>query len=107
MGIIRKTLKLSTITATAGLGAFFVATRNNSFVAMDPATDSIFTSKAFRKLNPEANPTTHDLCVRRVPLTDINPVLLEKKGRLVEAFCAGVWSGWGISLFPPKQSIYR
>lgn len=96
MGIIRKTLKLTTISATAGLGAFFVATRNSSFVALDPAKDPIFSSKPFRKLNPEANPTTHDLCVRRVPLTDINPVLLEKKGRLVEAFCAGVWSGWGI-----------
>lgn len=104
MGFLRSTFKFTTITATAGLGAFFVATRNSSFVELDPAKDPIFASKAFRKLNPEGNPTTHDLCVRRVPLTDINPVLLEKKGRLVEAFCAGVWSGLGIPCLLPRDT---
>lgn len=36
-----------------------------------------------------------DLCVRRVPLTKIKPDLLEKEGKLVEKFCAGVWGSIG------------
>lgn len=106
MGIFRKTLKLTTIGATATLGSFFYATRNCSFVPVDPATDPIFSWKPFRKLNPSRNPTVHDLCVRRVPLSEINPALLEKKGRLVEAFCAGVWSGWGMCRYNIYIYIY-
>ena len=35
--------------------------------------------------------------MRRVPLSQIKPELLEKDGKLAEAFCAGVWSGLGTS----------
>jgi hypothetical protein len=73
---------------------FFGATRNDVFEPMD-ANDPIFSSPFFQKFNPERNPTLHDLCVRRMPLDKINPSLLEKKGKLVEAFCAGVWGGMG------------
>lgn len=47
--------------------------------------------------NPNRNPATQDICVRKVPLGSIKPNLLEKadEGKLVEAFCAGVWSGIG------------
>lgn len=38
-----------------------------------------------------------DLCVKRVPLTQIKPEYLEKEGKLVEKFCAGVWSGLGFA----------
>lgn len=99
MGLTRRLLKLTTYTTTATLGAFFYSTRNSTFTPL-PATDHIFHSSHFHALNPERNPTTHDLCVRRVPLSDIQPALLEKKGALVEAFCAGVWSGWGMFFFP-------
>ncbi|OJJ47325.1 hypothetical protein ASPZODRAFT_16005 [Penicilliopsis zonata CBS 506.65] len=94
MGIIGKFVKLTTYGGVATVGAFFWSTRRDVFVPM-PLSDHIFHSPQHVKLNPSQNPTTHDLCVRRVPLSDINPTLLEKKGRLVEAFCAGVWSGWG------------
>ncbi|KAL2870605.1 uncharacterized protein BJX67DRAFT_377955 [Aspergillus lucknowensis] len=94
MGLIKRTLKLTTYTGLASVGAFFWYTRNDRFVDM-PATDPIFSHALYNKFNPSKNPTTHDLCIRRVPLSDINPTLLEKKGKLVEAFCAGVWSGWG------------
>ncbi|EAU37806.1 conserved hypothetical protein [Aspergillus terreus NIH2624] len=94
MGFIKKAFKLTTYGGTATLGAFFWATRKDVFVPMSP-TDSIFHSAPYRAQNPSNNPTVHDLCVRRVPLSEINPSLLEKKGKLVEAFCAGVWSGWG------------
>lgn len=94
MGLLRRTLKLTTLTTTTTLALFFYTTRHNTFIPL-PQTDPIFSSSAFRKLNPSKNPTTHDLCVRKVPLSEINPSLLEKKGKLVEGFCAGVWSGWG------------
>ncbi|KAI9367769.1 hypothetical protein BJX61DRAFT_551089 [Aspergillus egyptiacus] len=94
MGLIKRTLKLTTYTGLASVGAFFLYTRNARFEPMI-ATDPIFSHPFYRQFNPEKNPTTHDLCIRRVPLREINPSLLEKKGKLVEAFCAGVWSGWG------------
>ncbi|KAB8074895.1 hypothetical protein BDV29DRAFT_156154 [Aspergillus leporis] len=94
MGLVKGFLKLTTYGGLATAGAFFYTTRNDVFVPMQP-TDPIFQSAAYRKLNPSQNPTTHDLCIRKVPLSDINPALLEKKGKLTEAFCAGVWSGQG------------
>lgn len=94
MGIFSRFLKLTTIGGAATVGGFFWYTRNDVFVPL-PLTDRIFHSARFNALNPLRNPTTHDLCIRRVPLSDIDPTLLEKKGNLVEAFCAGVWSGWG------------
>lgn len=95
MAIVRRFLRLSTVGGAASLGAFFWTTRNDVFVPMT-LSDHIFHSAPFHALNPSRNPTTHDLCVRKVPLSDINPALLEKKGKLVEAFCAGVWGGWGM-----------
>jgi len=60
--------------------------------------DPIFSSAAYLRNNPNKNPQTKDLCVRRVPLAKIKPQLLEKEGegKLVEAFCAGVWGGLGM-----------
>ena len=39
--------------------------------------------------------------MRKVPLAQIKPQLLEKEGegKLVEAFCAGVWGGIGMLFF--------
>ncbi|KAF8544267.1 hypothetical protein BDD12DRAFT_62282 [Trichophaea hybrida] len=53
------------------------------------------TSKHYVKLNPNNNPITHDLCIRRVPLSKIKPQLCENPDALTRAFCAGVWSGNG------------
>ena len=105
MGLIRRALKLTTIGGTATLGAFFFATRNSTFVPL-PTTDPIFHTPGYQTLNPHNNPTSHDLCIRRVRLADINPSLLEKKGKLTEAFCAGVWSGWGeFSFLAPARLL--
>jgi hypothetical protein len=100
MGIFSRFLKLTTIGGAATAGGFFWYTRNDEFVPL-PLSDRIFHSARFNALNPLRNPTMHDLCIRKVPLSEIDPVLLEKKGKLVEAFCAGVWSGWGAS--PPSS----
>ena len=94
MGLISRVLKVTAAGTVASVGVFFGATRNDVFEPMG-ADDPIFSSPFFQKFNPERNPTLHDLCVRRVPLDKIQPALLEKKGKLVEAFCAGVWGGMG------------
>ena len=94
MGFIRKIFRLTTIGGTATVGTFFWATRNDILVPLTPS-DQIFHSSAYKKFNPSNNPTTDDLYIRKVPLSQLNPSLLEKKGKLAEAFCAGVWSGWG------------
>jgi hypothetical protein len=96
MGVLR-TLFTTTVLGGAGsAGAFAFWTRNAQFVPLTTA-DPIFTSQAYLFQNPNSNPATQDLCLRRVPLSKIKPQLLEKasSGALVEAFCAGVWSGWG------------
>ncbi|KAJ5223974.1 hypothetical protein N7468_008516 [Penicillium chermesinum] len=81
MGLISRTLKVTAFGSVATIGLFFGSTRNDEFVPM-AATDPIFQSPFYKKFNPNNNPTTHDLCVRRIPLDKIRPELLEKKGKL-------------------------
>ncbi|KAJ5613375.1 hypothetical protein N7510_006569 [Penicillium lagena] len=94
MGIFSRAVKVAAAGGLASVGVFFGATRNDIFEPID-TSDHIFHSPSFHKYNPNKNPTLHDVCVRRVPLDKIDPALLEKKGKLVEAFCAGVWGGMG------------
>jgi hypothetical protein len=94
MGLIGRFLKLTTYGGAATAGAFFVWTRNSKVEPL-PTTDRLFQSAWYLKHNPEQNETVHDVCIRRVPLSQIDPKLLERKEKLVEAFCAGVWGGFG------------
>ncbi|KAJ5908761.1 hypothetical protein N7495_001443 [Penicillium taxi] len=103
MGLFKTFLKVSAAGSAASISIFFGATRNDIFTPMD-ASDPIFQSPIFKKLNPNQNPTFHDLCVRRIELGKIRPELLEKKGKLVEAFCAGVWGGMG---YIPQRAILQ
>lgn len=105
MGIFSKFIKLTTIGGAATVGAFFFATRNDELAPLS-TSDYLFNSVHFRKYNPLQNPTTHDLFVRKVPLSQIDPTLLERKGKLVEKFCAGVWGGagkWFSTVFQPGR----
>ncbi|CAG8937807.1 unnamed protein product [Penicillium salamii] len=94
MGIFSKLIKTSVAGTVASVGVFWGATRNDIFQQMD-TSDPIFQSALFNKWNPNRNPTLHDVCVRQMPLDKIQPSLVEEKGKLVEAFCAGVWGGLG------------
>ncbi|KAJ5550316.1 hypothetical protein N7461_005014 [Penicillium sp. DV-2018c] len=94
MGLISKLVKTSVAGSIASVGVFWGATRNATFAPMD-SSDPIFQSALFNKFNPNRNPTMHDVCIRRIPLDKIKPSLVEEKGKLVEAFCAGVWGGMG------------
>lgn len=94
MGIFKFLFKTTVYGAAGGAGAFALWTRNSKFVEA-PSTDPLLSSASYLKFNPNKNPILHDTCVRRVPLDKIKPHLLEKEGKLTEAFCAGVWSGLG------------
>ena len=94
MGILRTTLAITGWTSLAAAGTFVALTRKSKILSVPP-NDYIYNTTFFRRYNPNNSPATHDICVRKVPLADIRADLLEKEGRLTEAFCAGVWGGIG------------
>ncbi|KAJ9625471.1 hypothetical protein H2204_010333 [Knufia peltigerae] len=102
---ISKAFQGLTITGLASVGAFFVWTKHCHFTPADqftPATEPLFQSSWYKKFNPLQNPTTHDECVRRLPLFKLRPELVEdaQKGgsKLVEAFSQGIWGGPGYTI---------
>lgn len=73
--------------------------RKCHFEPFGPDNDTLFRHPFLRVINPRNNPTTHDCCARAVPFSELDPVLLEDArnggGALLEAFCAGMWGGYG------------
>ena len=94
MGLITKAIGLTGWGSLAFAGTFVALTRKNRIVPI-PASDYIFNSTSYARYNPYNSPVTQDLCLRQVPLDQLKPEYLEKEGKLVEKFCAGVWSGVG------------
>jgi hypothetical protein len=95
-----KLLQATAVSTAATIAAFFVWTKHCQFADMSSATDPIFQSAFYKKYNPSANPTTHDLCIRKIPIFKLRPEQVEdaEQGgtKMVEAFCAGVWGGFGM-----------
>ncbi|KAL5354297.1 hypothetical protein ACLOAV_000385 [Pseudogymnoascus australis] len=94
MPIIRKALYTVILGTTGVTGLALFATRRSTIVPV-PATDPIYSSAAYRAQNVNNNPVTHDIVLRRLPLSSVRPELLEKKGALVETATAGVFGGLG------------
>lgn len=94
MGVFKTLSKAAAYGTVAGAGGWAVWTRKSTFVPLSPS-DYIYNTTFYARNNPERNPATADLCVRKVPLSQIKPEYLEKEGKLVEKFCAGVWGGLG------------
>lgn len=94
MPIIRKALYTAVLGATGVTGLAFFTTRKSTIVPV-PTTDPIYSSSAYLAQNPNNNPVTQDIVIRRLPLSSIRPELLEKEGALVEAATAGVFGGLG------------
>ncbi|KAJ5735626.1 uncharacterized protein N7483_000751 [Penicillium malachiteum] len=91
-----KPLVATTAGGIVGLGSFFVFTRHAILVPIEP-TDRINQVVQNGNFNPHRNPVVEDKFVRRIPLDQINPRLLENPQKLNESFYAGVWSGPGMS----------
>lgn len=92
MGIIKRTLGAALITGSAVLGYTHGST---SIIYPLPQNDPLWSSKTYARFNKHNNPSTQDVCIRRIPLDKIRPELLEKEGDLAVEFCRGVWAGWG------------
>ena len=97
MGVLRTTLAVTGWGSLAFAGGLLAWTRNSKIRPV-AASDYIFHSTLFARYNPNRAPVTQDLCFRRVELGKVRAELLEggeEDGKLVEAFCRGVWSGVG------------
>lgn len=100
MTILSKTVAAAGWGTLAGAAGFVGMTRHCKVSPVAP-TDYIFNHTLYARYNPSNAPVTQDICTRTVPLSKIRPELLEAekteegKGKLVEAFCQGVWGGLG------------
>jgi hypothetical protein len=98
MGIIKKTFYTTVLTGTALVG--YVA-GSTSIICPLPRDDPIWHSSPYRRYNAQNNPSTQDVCIKRIPLSKIRPELLEQDGALALEFCRGVWGGLGELLVAP------
>ena len=98
MGVLRTAIAITGWGSLGSAVGYTVWTRK-SRVTPIPPTDYIFGNTLIARFNPYNNTVSQDICRRRVPIDKIKLELLEPEndGRLVERFCAGVWSGWGMS----------
>lgn len=76
-------------------GAYLYTTWDIQAIPISSPSDPIFQNRHYRRCNPNDNPTVHDWHVRKVPFSQIDPVLLENPGRLVGRYCGGLWAGVG------------
>ena len=108
MGVFRTALALTGWGSFGSALGYTIWTRKSKVLPV-PSTDYIFNHTLFARYNPNNNPVTQDVCVRRVPLEQIRPDLLEKEdeGKLVEKFCAGVWGGLGMHYNRPAENVTR
>ncbi|PSR88685.1 hypothetical protein BD289DRAFT_431758 [Coniella lustricola] len=91
MGIIKRTFGAALITGSAVLGYTHAST---SIICPLPHTDPLWASKTYARFNAHKNPSTQDVCIRRISLDKVRPELLENEGDLALEFCRGVWAGW-------------
>ncbi|KAJ0417907.1 hypothetical protein BJY00DRAFT_196549 [Aspergillus carlsbadensis] len=102
MPIPWKVLGGTAATGAAGTGLFIAYLTHNIETVPMQASDPIFHCKLHAGYNPNGNPTIHDLHIIRVPLSRIEPGLLEDREKLLERFCGGVWAGVG---FAPHRTL--
>lgn len=91
--------KFPVAASVAGAGGWQLWTMHCYFEPFGPENDPLFQSKYFKQHNPRNHPSLNDSCVRKVPLSQIPPELvndaLNGGSNLLERFCAGVWGGYG------------
>ncbi|RDK42077.1 hypothetical protein M752DRAFT_301451 [Aspergillus phoenicis ATCC 13157] len=94
--------KFSAAASLVGVGGWQFWTGKCYFEPFGPENDALFQSEYFKKFNPGNHPSLNDSCVRKVPVSQIPPDLVEDAlrggSKLTERFCAGVWGGYGYSI---------
>lgn len=95
------------ITTLSSLGAFHVWTKHCDVRPLDPNVEPLYKSSFFRKYNPDNNPTQHDVIIRRIPLHQLKPELLDDAqnggSKLVEHFTGGIF---GSLAYTPQRLIH-
>lgn len=108
MNVLRKAVGVTGWTALTGAITYSFWTGQNVVLPIPP-TDYIFGNTLIARFNPNNSPVFHDVCLRKVRFENIRPELLDpqNEGKLVQAFCAGVWSGAGESYkpSPPRPTM--
>ncbi|KAK0870844.1 hypothetical protein LTR87_013160 [Friedmanniomyces endolithicus] len=96
MGLFRTTFAIAGYGSLATAASWLLMTRQCTMRDI-PRSDYLFNHTLYARYNPNNAPVTQDICVRQVPLKKIRPELLEGRedGRLVDAFCQGIWGGVG------------
>ncbi|CAK7201030.1 hypothetical protein SEUCBS139899_003731 [Sporothrix eucalyptigena] len=95
MGLVRTTV-LTGLLGTSTAAAYLAA--RNPVISPLAAADPVWSSSVYKRQNPSRNPTTQDICIKRLPLSKIKPELLKKDGDLALEFCRGVWGGLGYTV---------
>ncbi len=102
MGIIRTSV-LTGLLGTASAAAYLAAA--NPVISPLSSSDPIWKSALYKKYNPSKNPSTQDVCIKRISLSKLRPELLQKDGDLALEFCRGLWSGWGTFSSIPENLL--
>lgn len=88
--------------SATGAAGFWFWTRKSQFEEFGPETDKLFRHPILKQINPYNNPDSHDMCVRRVPFSQLKPELLEDAqqggSKLVEAYSRGMWGRYGYTV---------
>ncbi|RAH64998.1 uncharacterized protein BO66DRAFT_432358 [Aspergillus aculeatinus CBS 121060] len=94
--------KFTAAASLTAVGAWQLWTSDCYFEPFGPENDHLFQSETFKKFNPGKHPSLNDSCVRKVPLSQIQPELVNDAigggSKLLERFCAGMWGGYGFSI---------
>lgn len=91
-------LAVGAVTSATGVSTFWLATRQQKFLALD-ANDDLLRSTFYQKFNPFSNEDLSDIYEARLPISQIRPDLVAdfKQGgsKLIERYCSGLLGGWG------------
>lgn len=60
-----------------------------------PLSDPIFSNQLYKKFNPENNTPMRDEVVKRIPLRNVKPEVLERKEHIAAKFVGGVFGRGG------------
>ena len=81
MGILRTAVAVTGWTSLGAAITFTMYTRKSKIYDLD-STDYLLGNTILARFNPYNNPVMKDICVRKVPIDEIRPELLEKESRL-------------------------
>ena len=95
MGFLRKLKVFTGIATGVGAGALGYLGASTTVISPLPHDDPLWRSSSHAKYNLHQNPSTQDICIKRIPLSKIKPELLQNEGDLALEFCRGVWGGLG------------